>query len=409
MDRKQSSLALSCLLLGCVLAATPLYADPIERNVLPADANSAVEDWLEPHFVVVDPMVAPRGRLFVFMPGSFGTPASYLEVVRYAASLGYHAVGLRYPNSWAVNFTLCQGSLDLDCHEKVRLEILDGVDRSPLIEVGPVDSIQQRVAGLLEYLQVLSPNENWGQFLSDVPEEGLVWENLVVAGHSQGGGHAAMIAKVHVVDGALLFAGGPDFNSNFGQLAPWLVGHATPSEDYVGFVHSEDGSAIHIATWNLLGLTGAPVDVASAPFPYMLSQQLVTTLEPANPGEYHGSVVVDQHLPVEGGEFAYLPVWEYMFRRVASNSTPAFLRGDANGDGLFDLSDPVTTLASIFGGAGVSCPAAADANADDTLNIADPIRSLGALFSGAPPPPAPFPDCDQLLLAPVLSCTVGRP
>ncbi|MBI4600480.1 MAG: hypothetical protein HY721_00830 [Planctomycetes bacterium] len=79
---------------------------------------------------------------------------------------------------------------------------------------------------------------------------------------------------------------------------------------------------------------------------------------------------------------------------------PPFLRGDANGDGLVDMSDAVSTLAWLFlGGPGPGCLEAADANASAQVNIGDPIYTLQHRFSGGPPPPAPFPDCGRVELA----------
>ncbi|MGA1778880.1 MAG: FG-GAP-like repeat-containing protein [Planctomycetota bacterium] len=71
-----------------------------------------------------------------------------------------------------------------------------------------------------------------------------------------------------------------------------------------------------------------------------------------------------------------------------------FMRGDANGDGAFDLGDPIAVLAYLFQGAGtLACESAADINGDGTINISDPIYSLAYAFGGGAPPPAPFPAC----------------
>ena len=86
---------------------------------------------------------------------------------------------------------------------------------------------------------------------------------------------------------------------------------------------------------------------------------------------------------------------------------PEFRRGDSNGDGAFNIADPVHSLASLFsGGLAPGCMAAADSNADGSFNIADPVKSLGALFSGQLPPPAPGPtDCGEDPADPdLLSC-----
>ena len=70
-----------------------------------------------------------------------------------------------------------------------------------------------------------------------------------------------------------------------------------------------------------------------------------------------------------------------------------FLRGDANLDGVLDISDPVTTLRAQFGGdTRIRCADAADTNDDGTVDISDAIYAFRYLFQGGPEPPAPFPE-----------------
>ena len=71
-----------------------------------------------------------------------------------------------------------------------------------------------------------------------------------------------------------------------------------------------------------------------------------------------------------------------------------FVRGDSNGDGGIDISDPTYTLRHLFmGGPGSTCADAADANDDGEVTLSDVIYSLSYTFRGDSAPPAPFPDC----------------
>ncbi|MBN1417976.1 MAG: hypothetical protein JXP34_04325, partial [Planctomycetes bacterium] len=70
-----------------------------------------------------------------------------------------------------------------------------------------------------------------------------------------------------------------------------------------------------------------------------------------------------------------------------------FVRGDANQDGVLDLSDPVRTLLHLFQGAPILCEDAADADDSGTVEITDAIFGLAFLFRGGSAPPAPFPIC----------------
>ncbi len=70
-----------------------------------------------------------------------------------------------------------------------------------------------------------------------------------------------------------------------------------------------------------------------------------------------------------------------------------FRRGDANGDGELDISDPVFSLFALFTGQGqAACPDAADADDNGKLQITDPLYTLNYLFRGGPAPPDPGPN-----------------
>lgn len=70
-----------------------------------------------------------------------------------------------------------------------------------------------------------------------------------------------------------------------------------------------------------------------------------------------------------------------------------FLRGDADGNGLLDITDPIRTLSYLFLGAEQPpCLDAADVFDRGVVDISAPIAALGFLFNGGPPPAPPFPE-----------------
>ncbi len=69
-----------------------------------------------------------------------------------------------------------------------------------------------------------------------------------------------------------------------------------------------------------------------------------------------------------------------------------FIRGDANGDAFFDISDPLATLGYLFQGAPADCLDRLDSNDDGQIDISDPIHSLTGLFLGGDLPRPPHPD-----------------
>ncbi len=70
-----------------------------------------------------------------------------------------------------------------------------------------------------------------------------------------------------------------------------------------------------------------------------------------------------------------------------------FRRGDSNGDGEYDIADPISALGHMFLGNTIPCASAADADDSGELDISDAIRVLGHLFLGSEPPPPPFEQC----------------
>lgn len=71
-----------------------------------------------------------------------------------------------------------------------------------------------------------------------------------------------------------------------------------------------------------------------------------------------------------------------------------FLRGDATGNGILELTDAVRTLGFLFsGGPAPACPDAADADDDGSVGLTDAVRVLNHLFLGAAALPPPGAAC----------------
>jgi hypothetical protein len=282
-------------------------------KILPKLTDRAIDEWLEPHYVAIGKSPLRRGQLFLFLSGSYGQPGRQLLIMQEAVELGYHAINLCYPNSWTVS-ELCHDSKDLDCHAKVRLQIIDGTPRTRKINISRANSLENRLVKLLLYLNEKQPEEGWSNYLDgELP----LWESIVVAGHSQGGGQAAIIAKDRLVARVIMFGAPADRNSIFDRLAPWLSEpHVTPADRYYGLVHYKDPAFGKILqAWNLLGMTayGKPLKIDARTSPYNNSHCLVTTLTPARPGKFHGCVVHDVHTPKLADNAPVLKeVWQYL-------------------------------------------------------------------------------------------------
>ena len=241
--------------------------------------------------VYVEPDGEPAGKLFVFLPGTGGPAGAYRLLLRNAAAGGYHAIGLSYRNEVAVNDLCTVG--EAGCHAAVRNEVITGEDTSPLVEITRADSIDHRLVAALQYL-------GWDEYLDDVA---LRWTDITVAGHSQGGGHAAFIAQLREVNRAVLFAAT--------EPADWTEeALATDVERLFGFVHADDPQRdAMVLSWERLGVPGDIVVVEDVEPPYDDSHQLQTSLTAENA---HGAVAVDIATPLDGDVPVYGDVWCYV-------------------------------------------------------------------------------------------------
>lgn len=286
------------------------------REVSPQLTDPAIDGWTEPHLMGLDSAAAKQGQLFVFFAGSYGRPQNQRLILEQAARSGYHVIGLRYPNSWTVN-DLCAPTRDPECFGAVRREILDGEERSPLVAVTPANSIHNRLAKLLAYLDRVYPDEGWGQFLDGAGKPN--WPLISAGGHSQGGGHAAMLGKEVPLARVCMLSAPHDAIVRAGSLtvAPWLSEPGrTPPHAYFGLAHEqEQGYAMIMAVWATLGLADAatPLLVDDAGPGYGGAQALRTGLEPARRSQSHGSTAVDRNTPLlSNGTPALAPAWQYL-------------------------------------------------------------------------------------------------
>jgi hypothetical protein len=90
--------------------------------------------------------------------------------------------------------------------------------------------------------------------------------------------------------------------------------------------------------------------------------------------------------------------------RGSASPTPFFVRGDANHDGLLDISDAVRALLVLFAGQATSCEDALDSDDDGLADITDVIVLLTYLFRGGAAIPPPFPQRGEDPTADALSC-----
>jgi pimeloyl-ACP methyl ester carboxylesterase len=298
---------------------------PIDPKI--TDPNAAPQHPMDSSFGVhlvwpVDRSLSPgsvrKSMLYLFLPATGSPPSDYLLIQQEAVDLGYHVIGLAYPNKDAV-VAKCNVLSDYNdrqaCYLSVRLRTLDGTTDSCCTTVDGTNSIDNRLTKLLVYLKENYPSEGWGGFLDDTGSP--QWSRIVVAGHSQGGGNAALIGKLHSVARVVMISSPPDGCFPQDDLpkqqlpgcenpvgtpfagAQWTkLPSLTPADRYYGLAHqSEFAITPMLANWgrqldpvsgkwiNVGGLGlfpfGTPVAPETNAPPYACTHMLLTSLSPA--------------------------------------------------------------------------------------------------------------------------------
>lgn len=291
--------------------------EPLVQHIVPPQATDPqIDTFLDPHYVWLDPEQAEDPKLWLFLPSAGAKPAEFQLIAKEAARLGYHVISLMYPNGEVI-LSVCNPLPPEErenCYENIRLQTLDGIQRSDFSSVNPSNSIYNRVTKVLQYLAATFPKEGWRHFLKDGAPR---WSRIVVAGHSQGGGNAAMIGKLHRVARVVMISSPPEgcMDSQC-QAARWVAIGATPANRYYGLAHQRElPIRAERANWEAFGLNafGAPVTPETSAPPYGCTHMLITNLDPAPGGYFVGSTARDSATPrLADGTPALRNAWRYI-------------------------------------------------------------------------------------------------
>ncbi len=306
------SLAVLCSV-AVVAISAPAIAEPRRYDVPPRATDPAIRTFLQPHRVFLDEAAPSRRQLLVFLPGTGATTADQDEFGRTAAGLGYHVVYVMYPNDVAA--ASCQDDEDETTFEKFRREIIAGGDSDPRVSVDRTESIESRLRHLVTWLAANRGAEGWGQFLDG---NDIAWAQVVLTGHSQGGGHAQLMAIDHAVARVVVFGSPKDYNRRHGKPARWYGTGATPASRMFALVHRQDTQACsyeqQLENLRASGLTStADIDAIAPPYD---NAHVLTTNQPGtevNSALAHLGLVFDFMLPRDSdGRMPYRPAWIYM-------------------------------------------------------------------------------------------------
>lgn len=325
--------SLNIFLFALIFVFTNAMSQTVIRKIKPSDTDPLIATFnTDSNYVYININKTQKNILLVHLPGSFGEPKRATLFGTLAADLGFHSIGLMYPNAPTVG-SFCTNSSNANCFEDVRREIIEGVDYSSQINIGYNESILNRTQKLLAYLKNNFPTENWGQYLDESGK--IIFNKVIFSGHSQGGGHAALIAKYYPLKRAICFSSPKDWRNATDAPPLWLSSGnwQTPASSIYAFNHVLDEHTNHqLEIWDSLGLNqfGKPVNVDSNSSPYNNTRQLTTAFAVPS-GDDHASTIQDNKTPKMDGKPAFEPVWTYMLTdNMATNIISDFFDSKAD-------------------------------------------------------------------------------
>ena len=311
-----------------------------QKTIIPSLTDPAVDNTFGNHQTYLNTAVKSRNQLFLFFPGSNSSPIAYDGVQKLAANLGYHSLGISYSN--ATISPLCAGSSDKLCFDKVRNEVIDGVDRTNLVAVNAANSITNRVLKALQYLNAKFPNENWGQFYVGTT---IRWDKIALAGHSQGGGHAALLAKQYPVARVVLLASPKDyFTAPLNRAAEWInQASATAACKYYSLVHQADNLGCtptqQLEIFTKLGIDTFSITPAvyetSSGGNFNKSHVVLSALKGVTGSNAHNIVAVDVAAATICKVPYFSPVWNYLLTNESCLTSATISLESAQGIRVF--------------------------------------------------------------------------
>ena len=234
----------------------------------------------------LEPTGAPRNTLVVLLNGSGSFPAQLTidpsrNLFTSALESGNHVLAIAYRSDVAL-VTMC-GPSRPECYGASRSTLINGAfapgaDGS-LANIREDEGIISRLDQALRALVTARPSGGWGAFINatgTAASERIVWQRIIAAGHSQGGGHAAYLGKLFPMSRVVQFSATCDAPA--GVPAPWTAAgsgwNTSPGAAFYGFsaptvftngtpAGGDLNCPYHAAVWQNMGMTASHQDDAA--------------------------------------------------------------------------------------------------------------------------------------------------
>ena len=279
-------------------------ADYEHGSVAPSAIDPATDLNPDYEHQIFLPATPSRTELFVYLTGTDGQPGLNLHLLDIAARAGYRTVGLAYPTDENTG-DVCPGSADYEvCTDSFNREKLYGEDYVDGLAVDEPNSVVGRLHRLLVALDAAAPEAGFGNYLEG---ETVRWEQVVVAGWSQGSTMAASLGKDVALAGSVHLAAGCNPVESDGELlaAAWCFeSRATPLDRMFTLIHTLDDWAFdNEVSWEVYNLDayGEAADAGTLSPDYCTGTHLLTTSLADQDGgaEYHKSLATDPTIPLD--------------------------------------------------------------------------------------------------------------
>jgi hypothetical protein len=302
-------------LMGWLVLSVPLARADVEHvEVDSAALNVRAPQIHGPHVALRDADATSRHRLVVFLPGTNGTASDAVPTLDALAREGYHALTLDYPNS--VLSAQFRPSKDPRAFDTYRRAVVHGGKVDATLTVAADSSIEGRLTSALRYLATEHRSEGWGEFSNG---QGVAWDKLILAGLSQGAGHAAFLAHEHKVAKVLAVSGPQDYLTELKRPARWAsASSATPRDRYRALLHRADEYDVNLQLAVNRALVGphapepvsftAELPTTSKAPPILVSERPLDASDQARRAQHPDAAVAHASL----ARPAYAAVWLYL-------------------------------------------------------------------------------------------------
>jgi len=264
-----------------------------------------------------------NGQLVIYLVGAREDPGIAHAFAERACTRGFAAISPAYRNERAIR-DLCGD--DADCYGLVRREIVLGDDVAAQIRVGPGNGLLHRIDTIADRLATTYPAV-WIPIRTALRRRDLA--RTVIAGFSQGSGHALMLAHDLAVGRVVLMSGvldrvrsGTDAQGPVTWLARWATSAPkTPGTRMFAINHAADPFTRPVelaANYAAIGLPAATCEVTDDPPTGECHRFVIHTDPCASPIDGHVTPSVASFgatgapCALTGGLRQLGPTWDYV-------------------------------------------------------------------------------------------------